>query len=118
MAVASGALQKTTWTAGGRRKTFHYSQPRCAPPCHIALAVGGSHNHRLVGKPLRLMSASVQFGLDVSDAGATSLRWPCGGSSLQAACRAVIMLLHSQWRDMLAPGQFGGCMRQSDIVCP
>ena len=40
MAVASGVLQRTAWCAGGARKTFHYAQPRCTPPCHIALAIG------------------------------------------------------------------------------
>ncbi len=39
-AVASGVLLRTAWAAGGRRKTFHYSHPRCTPPCHLALAVG------------------------------------------------------------------------------
>lgn len=38
--MASGTLQRTTWAAGGARKTFHFTQTRCTPPCHVALAVG------------------------------------------------------------------------------
>lgn len=116
--VASGALQKTTWAAGGARKTFHYSQPRCTPPCHIALAVGERLTKSAGWESTGLAGVTMSQRCSLGACRPTMLRWlwvRCSivclqaSASLQAARGCDAALRMRRWaKNSLAPA---ACMR-------